>query len=574
MDIEFSYYVDTDWFPINEVKSERYKIGISQITKPEIVGVKGCVYQISDPYLFYCDTVDTYEYYVYYIETDNCKFRIAKYRPLNRGLFKMCVKSNSSRHPLLDNLIKNASNSFNVFKRFSLDNFYTYQPVFLNTLGGTFCDIISSGNNVMLSLGNSKTFLKIGVSSFDFRAKSEVKFGNIINVNIFDIYQINGNYLREKYEARYNRLNYLTNENYVKYSSIIKVEISKITVPDQKTESLLIVDNNQVSYMLWNMHNSVRVKIHNFKLLLQDGYIDYDNTTYANGTAVLTNNIIKPAYDIQDIDKISTYYAKPVDVDVLLKRDKKMLENYEKRKICRAYASGKTLLVSNDPFIKNGEIKVHSISPIKLTSLTEMAEYNTIILDNVQSQCPPGKTIIQFGNSTNIIAGGIKTFVFLLGTVGSGKSVLVKKIQHMIHCTGPIDIMQIDKLIETDIEYINETNQDVYHKLRKHYDVVMNAQICASIDAKHSIILETTRIDPQYAQSIKLHGYYIVGVIVNNTYENISNNIKIRNQTKMRKTSLTVDDYNTFYNTVPDLAKKYCDTVIYIDQNNDSSSNI
>ena len=197
-----------------------------------------------------------------------------------------------------------------------------------------------------------------------------------------------------------------------------------------------------------------------------------------------------------------------------------------------------------------------------------LSKYHTVIYDDTpvaSSVLHKNHKVLLISNNMsewNIKDAGDKTFVFLLGPIGSGKSSSVKKIRSMINSSGIMFIAQIDKLVEGDIAYITNPCEETYLELRKKiYNDMVDKQLEDAILKSHSIILETTRIDPDYVQLLREKSYKIVFIVINESFEVVTNNIRIRNMSKIRKTNLTLEKYNNLYEHI-EKYKSHADLVI------------
>jgi hypothetical protein len=237
-----------------------------------------------------------------------------------------------------------------------------------------------------------------------------------------------------------------------------------------------------------------------------------------------------------------------------------------KSTVINTYASGNVLILIRSGCFGNLDID-YDITPPE--SSEEMEKYHTIVTDSEADfeQMKTKKVIFLKDGTWRLQDNGQKTFVFIVGTIGSGKSALIRKIRSLINMSGGIFIAQIDKLIESDIEFITNPDTETYWKLRKDiYNEHMDQLIGQSILQSNSIILETTNVNPQYIDWIKSYGYSVVVAVVEEAYETICENIKIRNQTKIRKTNLSREDYDAFIANIPTYTKS-ADQVFYIRPN-------
>ena len=565
----YKYYIDVDWFPICSVNSERYKINKSCITKPKIIEKhSNNIYEVSDPYLFYCETPDEYEYFVYYI--DNI-LRIVKYRPIGspKADFRICVKASSISGIIIENLMPCNIQSVVFPKLFNLHIYNEIKaPVFIKKEypDSVFCDLITDNdNNLLISLAYTNKFIKIGKSGNSFRAKAEVQFtGKIINVNIFDIYEFDGKIIRRPYNERYSFLN----KPCINLASYATIKIANsLDINKDELDELIIIDNDTVNYLLWKAQPTINAVMHEQKLILKDGIIENVNIDPSQKPGIVKlntiTNTITQKYDCLTLDKYSTYRLMTkrdlFSPDALKRINATIINNFAKRNAIKSWASGKTLIIS-DYFQSIQDILYDEVQSVTKDDCERILnEYHTIVIDNAQASQlikianvakPQKNKIICFTQST-IQDAGEKTFIFLLGLVGSGKSSLIKQVRSNHATSGQLLVAQIDKLIESDIEYINNPNEETYLRLRiEIYNDKQNEIINQAILANNSIILETTHIDNDYVKRLKECKYKTIAVVVNEDFETITNNIKIRNQTKIRKTVLKRETYDLFCNNL------------------------
>lgn len=589
----YKYYISIDWIPILSVDSERYKINKSHVTRPEIVRLcKNNIYEVSDPYLFYCEVGGVYEYFVYYVG----KLRIVKYHLLNdKSNFKMCIKSSElpTGHSIIDNLMSPNIQSVVFLKPFNTNNYNEIKaPVFINKdySNGVICDIITDEEtkflnqktdkeSILISLGVSPNFIKIGTSNVSFRGKAEVQFDkDKISVNIFDVYKLEEKILRIPFNERYSSISHLLQQ---KYDAHINVKAATgANLNSEQSGDIIIINNDAVEYMLWKSQPTITAQIYNEKLILRDGIIE-GVSLGGNNTGTVELNVVNLSiiqkYDSLFIDRYSTYKLftnrSLMSLDVLKRTNAYVISNFNKRNAIKSWASGKTLIISHN-FPKIYDIVYDDGQPPETKSEwdTILSNYNTIVLDNIALPsglqtnshkliCMNQKTI---DTKISVQNAGEKLFIFLLGVIGSGKSSLVKKIRSMMFSSGVLLLAQIDKLIETDIEYINDPSEENYLRLRKNiYNNQLDQLIENAVKTGGSVLLETTHVDNEYVKWIKEHGYKVTIVVVDENFEVISNNIRIRNQSKIRKTALSLEQYNEFRDNL-DKYISNADSVIYL----------
>jgi hypothetical protein len=583
----YKYFININWFPINEPKTKRYNCIYCPIRRPEIIStVAGFnnIFEINDPFLFYCDESGEYEYMVY--KFDN--LRVVKFRRVNDNAFKFCIKSTDLNIGFLKNLVpyKNSIalniKVFNPYKFYEIDN-----PIFVEHIDKYehCCDIAVDNGKLLLSLGETNSFISIGHSSINVKAKACVQFSNnSINISIFDIYLIDDKILNSKFTDRHKQLSnavilFKLNDNIILSIAEI-INLTQLSNCVNLTH-LLIVDNDEIFYMNWLFNPCIYAKINNSSIVLADGVIE--NFFKHSDDVKLNNQIVKinvinheyePAYDRLTIDKFTLYKTfqnkDHLDIEFLKKTNEKYLQNLNKQNLIKKYTAGKTLIVSD--YIG----KIHDIEYTEVKSLPAddnelkvlLSKYHTVVIDGKNHY---NQKIESFGNKLLLLSGafdfkdaGQKTFVFLLGCIGSGKSALVKKVRESLNMSGGIFVAQIDKLVEKNIEYIINPSEETYFKLRNsfynnHMDDLMGQAILNS----ESIILETTNVNNKYVEWLKNYHYRIVIVLVNESYENILQNISTRNITKLRKTSLTIEKYEEFQKNISTYTKN-ADQVIDI----------
>jgi hypothetical protein len=349
----------------------------------------------------------------------------------------------------------------------------------------------------------------------------------------------------------------------------VELNIAQPELTDPISAELIIIDNDNISYMLYQPDSIINVIVSDGKILLKDGVIEGIENNLVNDTAelnVITNKLTKNSSILYN-DKYSTYKQlsnrDSVSLEALHRKNARIINNYSKRAIIKTYASGKVLF-------KNADVG-NMLDIIYDEDLDDTAPYHTIVTSNDIKI--PGKKIIRFTNDNNVFGcqlydSGEKTFVFLMGPIGSGKSSSIKKVRSMFNMSGALFIAQIDKLVESDIEYIVDQSEFTYMELRKKYNGVMDELIKDSMNRGSSIILETTHADLDYINAIKLSGYKVALVVIKENFDTIVSNIKIRNSLKIRKTSLTREKYNEFYSSVEELSKSIA--INYIGAGEDS----
>jgi hypothetical protein len=568
-DLEFKYYVNIDWFPIKEIIKYRYVLNNSGIRKPEICKSIQGLYEVSDPFLFYCDKEDDYEYFVYYISLPEDNYlRIVKYRVCNSNDdYKTCIKSTTYNYWLFNMLSNFTCYCFNLIKPFDYDIYLTFtDPIFvLKDENSTICNIIANNNIIYISLGLSNNFLMIGKSNINFNGKAFVNFDKM-TIEVFDNYSINGEIIRQPYSVRKNNLYLIESQTYEKFH----VSVCKY-YEETLSNHILIIDNDKLSYMLWINKPTYNVKINNKDMIFKDHILyNYFNEPISAQLAsfIPTTNEIKPNYNLSTLDFYSickkNNYQELYSIQALQRTIKELNILSLKKTIINDYASGDILIISKT-FTPQRNLTCDIVeSPDKVTNINK---YHTIIYDEYPITTDNKKKIIQFINGEcNFNDAGEKLFIFLLGPIGSGKSGMLRKVKNMYNMSGKVFLAQIDKLVEEDLEYMIFPNETLYFKLRKEiYNEKMNSLITSAMNENSSIILETTHVDIEYLASIRERGYKLICCLFDETFENISNNIEIRNKTKIRKTTLSLEDYNKFYtvNSAANL-KIHFDSIIKI----------
>lgn len=574
----YKYYLNVDWFPVVSVCAERYNICNSGANQPDIVKfhADGHIYEVNDPYLFYCTEIGAYEYYVYYVMDI---FRVTKFRPVgSTNNFRTCVKSSVLRgHYMLENLTTNNAISSSSLKHFNVTLYNEIRlPVFINrpNKGSVICDLNSDDQgNIILSLADSCCFIKVGRTNISFHCKVDTLFGfDKIELHIFDIYKL-GNILRKPFDDRYEYINIVLAQSFDKYVTVAAAK--KVNVFADELREIIIADNDNVNYTLWRSSPTIVGRLSGNSILLRDGTIEGFTNNISNATMVALNlksKEITPEYNYMNLDKYSLYRqlsnSDSTSIDILQRTNYKASLNFNKRNFVKLYASGRVLIMSphfqymND--IIYDEIKEISSNPAERK--IQLAKYHTVIYDEmpVVSDHKDQKVLLISNNMNewNVKDAGEKTFVFLLGPIGSGKSSSIKTIRSMINSSGIMFVAQIDKLVESDIEYITNPCEETYLELRKKiYNGIVDKQLDDAILKSHSIILETTRIDPDYIKMLKENSYKVVFVIIDESFEVVTNNIRIRNMSKVRKTNLTLEKYNSLYEHI-EKYKSYADAVI------------
>lgn len=575
---EFKYYIELPWIPLKscDLRSSRTKINVSKIRRPEIVKSCGAhIYEVSDPFLFYTDDEGVYEYIVYEFQL----IRVVKFRKINSSeSFKMCIKSKTSDLKFLNLIQTKDKPSLSKIIKYNSNIYYEIEnPYFIDYAYEHVADLIGYENGGMyLSLGNTNYFLQIGKSAMNFRAKVQANFIELIDdvaiqLMIFDVYQWNGIILRDNWETRAKFITKIVDE--INKQTTIKLKAKPFELLDAQSDHCIIIDNDKIQYMEYNINMPIFCQANTqvYQLKFKDGFVNVDEKTFGqppicqNGEIIACSaenspNIINPhACDVINLDKFSTFKffsRKEVEND----RNK-----FNKKTVIKSYAAGKTLVLTNTPF------NIYEIEYDEFIDMSEVdvQKYHTIVIDDDTKFLPDiekfGKKIVLFnGNTWEFKDAGEKTFIFLVGTIGSGKSVLIKKVRTLFNMSGGIFIAQIDKLIESDIEFIVNHDGENYWKLRNDiYNKLLDQLIGQSIVQSNSIILETTHVNNDFVNWLKQYGYKIVVVIVQESYEQTCENISIRNQTKSRKTVLSLEDYQKFEQSIPEFIKN-ADYVHYL----------
>ena len=350
----------------------------------------------------------------------------------------------------------------------------------------------------------------------------------------------------------------------MKFDNNVKINETKLlNINEDKFTSTIIIDNDNINYLLWKSTPTVNgiVKNNSDSLILRDGYLNgvFTSKMLNFNTVIVDCSDVNFVIDhhIWKLDKLAVYkFRAPSNLNVLKRTDKKTLIDFNRRAIMNNYASGKTLIVSSLHVYINDFLYDHSKD-----CNVDLSSYDTIIADaeliNQDLEKLNKKLLIfskDFDGKTNLWNfkdAGNKTFIFLVGPIGSGKSGMIKKIRSRFPTSNGVYIAQIDKLLESDLVYILSPNEETYYKLRKTiYNDDVDQLIGQAIVNDMSIILETTNVNTDYVKWLKTHKYTVVIVIIDETYENISQNIAIRNQTKIRKTHLTRIQYDEFYKNI------------------------
>lgn len=577
----YKYFIDLEWIPLNscDLKRTRTNVSLSQIRRPEIVSIiRDKVFEVSDPFLFYTTESCKYEYIVY--EFDNV--RVVKYRKAgSNDAFKMCIKTKELNIKFLELLaISKEKTSISDVRKYNSNIFSDIEkPMFIRFDYNYIADIIGVAGKIYLSLGLTDNFILIGKSTINFRAKVQVNFVDLltsrcmIQLVIFDVYQYGDILLRDPWEDRSKYVDLILNQfNSSDPNLIIKVRSFEFSDPKERS---IVIDNDSYQYMEKNPETSVTCQAQTLKSQLQfsDGVFDIDEKTFRQSLTIKDGEIIKycpatktiteyHACDAMILDRIGTFkFFQWNEI-----HDQKSF--HTKRTLIKTYATGKILIVSeNMPNIFDLE---YDSCPRLIKDQPIIEQYHTIIVDsNIKWQSEiesMGKKIILFNpdQTWEFKDAGEKTFVFLVGTIGSGKSALIRKVRTLFNMSGGLFIAQIDKLVENDVQFIVSPTLETYWKLRKEiYNAHMDQLIGQSIMQSNSIILETTNVNDDYVKWLKSYGYKVAVVIVNESYEKTCENIRIRNQTKLRKTHLSQEDYDLFEHNISNYVKS-ADYVKYI----------
>ena len=622
VEAKYRYFIDLEWIPIEDtdLKRKRYAINLSQIRRPEIVGIVngygGKIYEVSDPFLFYVNEAGQYEYFVYEIELEIGKLRVVKYCKIDSNQsFKMCIKSTTFDIHILK-LLSNIKDkaSISEIKSFNSNTYYEIEkPIFVERVYNGTADIIGYENSgIYLSIGANDNFINIGKSSINFRAKVQIQWLDFlkpkptIKLSIFDIYQIQGQIMRTIYSERIKYVGLIIEQ--LNKTPIVTLDIQPLKFLDANNESSkIIIDDDNLQYLGWSkeiaIHAQFKRTSNETQLRLSDGYVDVklNDPNLENEIVAYipsSHTLLKPKYDVMTLDRYKTFRfaQKPENYDVALlnKSDASKNALFNKRNLIKTYATGKILVVSehqiNIPDLEYDERKrltedlkdnrsiVIQDELQTSSNITEVrkivSNYHTIVIDynsewrseieEIAKELSQKIVLFSSGYRWEFKDGGEKTFVFLVGTIGSGKSALIRKVRSMFNMSGGLFVAQIDKLIEHDIEFVTNPDTITYWKLRKElYNSHMDQLIGQSIQLNNSIILETTNVNPEYVTWLKSYGYKVAVVIVNESYENIVENIKIRNQTKIRKTVLSAEEYEAFQSNISTYIKN-ADYVHYI----------
>jgi hypothetical protein len=167
-----------------------------------------------------------------------------------------------------------------------------------------------------------------------------------------------------------------------------------------------------------------------------------------------------------------------------------------------------------------------------------------------------------------VISASIKEkpeFIFVVGLMGSGKSRFIHQIRNFIHPPTELNIINTDDLVAGYISYQLNSNEDNYKKIRSALDPQNDALINSLVKEKKSIVLETTRIDKDYADSFK-DTHRIIGIICNTTIDQLRSNIERRNVFNIRKTAFNSGQYREFQ-TNKTLYKDRVDDLYEFDMN-------
>jgi len=136
-------------------------------------------------------------------------------------------------------------------------------------------------------------------------------------------------------------------------------------------------------------------------------------------------------------------------------------------------------------------------------------------------------------------------FIFVVGLMGSGKSRFIQQIRNFIHPSTELNIINTDDLVIKYISYQLNSSEAVYQEVRADLDPKNDRLIEQLMDEKKSIVLETTRIDKDWAAEIR-KSHKVIGIICNTTIEQIKSNIERRNVFNIRKTTFNSGQYREF----------------------------
>lgn len=136
-------------------------------------------------------------------------------------------------------------------------------------------------------------------------------------------------------------------------------------------------------------------------------------------------------------------------------------------------------------------------------------------------------------------------FIFVIGLMGSGKSVFIHNIRNYIHPPTQLHVINVDNEVTKHISYNLYNTEETYFKLRAKINLETDEQIARLIAEGKCVILESTRADEKYVNEIK-KTHKVLIIICNVNLDTLKNNISIRNSHNIRKTTFSEEEYLKF----------------------------
>jgi hypothetical protein len=154
-------------------------------------------------------------------------------------------------------------------------------------------------------------------------------------------------------------------------------------------------------------------------------------------------------------------------------------------------------------------------------------------------------------------------FIFVVGLMGSGKSRFINQIRNYIHPPTELNIINTDESVLQYIKYQLYHNDAVYSEIRKDLDPKNDALIDKLLGEKKCIVLETTKINADYAEQLK-KTHKVISIICNTTVDQIKSNIEKRNVFNIRKTTFNSGQFREFQSNT-EKYKNYVDELYEFD---------
>ena len=136
-------------------------------------------------------------------------------------------------------------------------------------------------------------------------------------------------------------------------------------------------------------------------------------------------------------------------------------------------------------------------------------------------------------------------FIFVIGLMGSGKSIFIHNIRNYIHPPTQLNVINVDNEVAKHISYNLYNNEETYFKIRTKINAETDEKIARLIAEGQCIILESTKADEKYVNEIK-KTHKVLIIICNLNLDTLKNNITIRNSHNIRKTVFSEEEYKKF----------------------------